>query len=256
MSNLLINEPPLQVLPTLARLVGLNESIFLQQLHWLLGKIGKERDGRKWVYRTYEEWRRDFPFWSERTIMRVVTNLEARKLLATTDKYNKVNSDRTLWYSIDYGGLDTLSGPSCQSVTLESDRLSPSIETDNLSLSNHRRNKKERDHQPSSFSEKDEKSDRKPRARNPLFDAICRVCDLDPDHLPPDTKGSAVGKVMKGLKAANWQAEDVERYHAWRTAKALGPLKSIHWLVDEMAKREWRASPAGAATSTVSDWIE
>lgn len=95
----------------------------------------------------------------------------------------------------------------------------------------------------------------KPRPRDTYFDAICRVCDLDPDHLPPDTKGSAVGKVKKNLKAANWQASDVERYHIWRESKELGPLKSIHWLVDEMAKKEWRATQAGAATSTVSDWI-
>jgi len=36
-SSLLIAVPPLIVLPTLATLVGLNEAIFLQQLHyWLL----------------------------------------------------------------------------------------------------------------------------------------------------------------------------------------------------------------------------
>jgi hypothetical protein len=34
MSKLLIDEPPLQVLPTLAVRLGLEEAIFLQQLHY------------------------------------------------------------------------------------------------------------------------------------------------------------------------------------------------------------------------------
>ena len=43
MSNLLINESPLQVLPTLATYIGLNEAIFLQQVHyWLrIDKVGR-----------------------------------------------------------------------------------------------------------------------------------------------------------------------------------------------------------------------
>jgi len=34
MSNLLIQEVPLMVLPTLATKIGLNEAMFLQQLHY------------------------------------------------------------------------------------------------------------------------------------------------------------------------------------------------------------------------------
>ena len=58
MSNLLIEEPPLQVLPSLALAVGLNEAIILQQMHYWL-KIKQQasdkyadsfRDGR-WRYR-------------------------------------------------------------------------------------------------------------------------------------------------------------------------------------------------------------
>ena len=83
--------------------------------------------------------------------------------------------------------------------------------------------------------------DAQPKDANPFFNAVCAVCNLDPYHLPPTVKGSAVGKVMKDLKTANWQAEDVIRYHAWRQANGRGPLGSIHWLVEEMAKREWHS---------------
>ncbi|MCZ2256955.1 hypothetical protein [Sporosarcina sp. G11-34] len=61
--NLLINESPLQVQPSLAMKVGLNEAILLQQLHFR-SLISKDvRDGHKWVYKTYNEWKyQEFPF--------------------------------------------------------------------------------------------------------------------------------------------------------------------------------------------------
>lgn len=260
MSNLLIDESPLVVSPTLAQLVGLNEAMFLQQLHWLLDKFGKEHDGHKWIFHTYPEWNEIFPFWDQRTIMRIVKKLKDRGLVGTTDKYNRMNSDRTLWYMINYEGLDKLSGPSCQSVMVEHDTLSLSAEYDKVSCSNSNKTTRPIESSPSVGEQKpakpkNHKEPVEPRPRNPLFDAICHVCDLDPDHLPPDTKGSAVGKVMKDLKASKWQAGDVERYHAWRQAYNKGPLGSIHWLVGEMAKRDWRGMRAGEAESTVSDWI-
>ncbi|MDN6162330.1 MAG: DNA replication protein DnaD, partial [Atopostipes sp.] len=82
--NLLINEYPLLVLPNLAKEIGLNEAIFIQQLHyWLNGKSAKVKDGKKWVYNTYEDWQEQFPFWSVPTIKRIVSKLREKKLIAT-----------------------------------------------------------------------------------------------------------------------------------------------------------------------------
>ena len=53
MMNLLINESPLQVLPSLAMQVGLNAAILLQQLHFRSLISTNVRDGHKWVYKTY-----------------------------------------------------------------------------------------------------------------------------------------------------------------------------------------------------------
>jgi len=125
-SKLLINEYPLQVLPTLAVKIGLNEALFLQQLHYWLGKSGKPRDDHEWIYKTYKEWvADDFPFWNERTIKRIVESLQARKLIMTTDKYNKSKSDRTLWYAIDYEKVAELE---------QSDKVSPQYQSDRVSL--------------------------------------------------------------------------------------------------------------------------
>ncbi len=108
-SRLLIAEPPLLVLPSLAKAVGLNEAIFLQQLHyWTQGKSGKARDGRLWVYNTYEEWAEQLPFWSIRTIRRIVGELEQRGLVVSTSNYNSQKMDRTKWYSLNYAKLELL----------------------------------------------------------------------------------------------------------------------------------------------------
>lgn len=105
MSKLLINEPPLMVLPSLAKAIGLNESIVLQQLHYWLLTSSHKHDGRKWIYNTYENWQTQFPFWSLSTIRRALSNLRSKSLILTTDKYNKRGFDNTLWFAIDYEAL-------------------------------------------------------------------------------------------------------------------------------------------------------
>lgn len=103
--NLLINEPPLQVLPTLAVAIGLNNAIVVQQVHYWLRVSKNERDGNKWVYKTIDEWHEEFPFWSKRTLERVIESLEDMKILASGN-YNKLKMDRTKWYRIDYEMLN------------------------------------------------------------------------------------------------------------------------------------------------------
>lgn len=109
MNKLLINEPPLQVLPTLAKRIGLNEALFIQQLHYWLGnpKMGREFEGRRWIRNTVAEWHKDnFPFWSERTIMRLIASLEDSGFLLARNDLNVHKYDRTKWYTINYDSLN------------------------------------------------------------------------------------------------------------------------------------------------------
>lgn len=106
-NSLLIQEPPLQVLPTLARIIGLNEAIVLQQAHYWLSRSRHMVDGRRWFYRTYEDWQTELPWWSTRTIKRVIASLEQRKLLISSN-YNTMQIDRTKWYTIDYMAVEKL----------------------------------------------------------------------------------------------------------------------------------------------------
>lgn len=108
MSNLLINEPPLQVLPSLAKAIGLNEAIMLQQVHYWLHHAKVKHEGRMWIYKTLDQWHeQDFSFWSLDTIKRTISSLRKMKLLLveklSSNSFNRVNH-----YTIDYQALSKL----------------------------------------------------------------------------------------------------------------------------------------------------
>ncbi|MGR5900833.1 conserved phage C-terminal domain-containing protein [Bacillus cereus] len=107
MSKLIINEEPLLVLPSLAKSIGLNEAVFLQQIHYWLNRSNHFYDERRWIYNSAVEWSKQFPFWSEKTIRRILKNLEETKILLTGN-YNKMKFDKTKWYTIDYDKLRSL----------------------------------------------------------------------------------------------------------------------------------------------------
>ena len=112
-SKLLINEPPLQLLPSLAKLIGVNDAIYVQQLHYWLGMphLGKEIDGVRWIRNSRKQWVNDnFPFWSESTISRIQQRLEGKGITPTRCDLNKHSYDRTTWTTIDYAVLSEIGG--------------------------------------------------------------------------------------------------------------------------------------------------
>ncbi|MEX2953501.1 replication protein RepO [Serratia fonticola] len=104
MSRLLINENPLQVLPTLACAIGLNEAIVLQQIHYWMNISQNVHDGRRWVYNSVPSWQAQFPFWSGSTVKRALANLEKLQMVHTAN-YNSDSWDKTKWYSVNYETL-------------------------------------------------------------------------------------------------------------------------------------------------------
>lgn len=107
LKNLLIDEYPLLVPPTLASQIGLNEAIALQQIHFWVSKSKNFKDGKYWVYNTYDGWQKQFPFWSVSTIRRVFKSLEEKKLIETAN-YNEMKYDQTKWYTINYDKLNKI----------------------------------------------------------------------------------------------------------------------------------------------------
>ena len=75
-SSILFKEEPLVINRGLAKLIGLNEAIVLQQVHYWLDINRKTKnnfhDGRTWTYNTYETWQEEnFDIWSLRTVKRI-----------------------------------------------------------------------------------------------------------------------------------------------------------------------------------------
>jgi uncharacterized phage protein (TIGR02220 family) len=144
--HLLIKESPLQVIPSLAVQVGLNEAILLQQLHFRSLISTHVRDGHKWVYKTYDEWKNEeFPFWSVDTIKRAIRRLENSGYIISTASYNRTKMDKTKWYRIDYKMLQSQSGQDATSTTASSAREevqnAPSLEG-NMPLAITKKNKR------------------------------------------------------------------------------------------------------------------
>ncbi len=106
MSKLLIDDYPIQVLPKLAKEIGLNEAIVLQQIHYWLNKRTHLKDGKYWTYGSIVTWQRDqFFFWSVVTVKRIFASLEKQNLLIVGN-YNKAGFDKTKWYSVNYEELE------------------------------------------------------------------------------------------------------------------------------------------------------
>ena len=114
MSKLLLDEHPLLVLPSLAKKIGLNEAIILQQINYWLIDSKKEIDGRKWTYNSIKAWNEQFPWLNEKTIRRCLKRLTSMGILILGN-YNSHAYDRTIWYSID---LDKLEDPCGQNVQM------------------------------------------------------------------------------------------------------------------------------------------
>ena len=134
-SHKLLDERPLFILPSLAVEVGLNEAIFIQQLHhnlcWLAEILEKEDDPKKkrdravdilwiakrkegktylydsmsrlWYRKTTSSWRKEFPWFSERTIKRIISSCKKHGVLVA----QKGGYDQTNYFSLDYDLLRT-----------------------------------------------------------------------------------------------------------------------------------------------------
>jgi len=113
-SQLLINEPPLQVLPTLAKELGLNEAIVLQQIHyWLNLQFSRCLfNDQYWVRYTSKQWERQFSFWDKKTLRRTLKNLENLEVVIVEAHGPK----KARYYTIDYGTLGQVTSSGSQSA--------------------------------------------------------------------------------------------------------------------------------------------
>ncbi|WP_099364688.1 hypothetical protein [Fredinandcohnia onubensis] len=105
--DLIINNKPLYISPTLATRIGLYESIILQQLHFWLKQTNHICEERKWVNFTYDQLVEQLPFLSKSTIRRVISSLENNGFIYARN-FNKIKMDQKKWYTINYQDLEEL----------------------------------------------------------------------------------------------------------------------------------------------------
>ena len=130
--SLLIKNRPLLFSPELARRVGLNEAIALQQVaYWVREtESGVDYDGKRWIYNTYASWSKQFPFWSEDTIKRTMQSLKNHGLILV-EQLNKAQHDRTNFYTIDEGSIHLIDeGKTAPSTRAQSPVLHTEITTE------------------------------------------------------------------------------------------------------------------------------
>ncbi len=111
--ELFIDSETLFILPKLAKEIGLNEAIVLQQVYYWLDDRRKPevRDGERWIYNTYADWQEQFPFFSTRTVQRTFLNLERKGLLKSSHFSRHPDAcavDHTKWYTIDFAAVRAL----------------------------------------------------------------------------------------------------------------------------------------------------
>lgn len=112
MSMYLFDEYPIIANKTLAKEIGLNEALVLQQINYWIEinkKTGKNfYDGKYWVYNSMKNWQEnDFDYMSIDTVKRTFAKLEKQGYLLI-GRFNKDPRDQTKWYSINEKMLEEL----------------------------------------------------------------------------------------------------------------------------------------------------
>lgn len=128
MSNLLINENPLIVLPSLARAIGLNEAMVLQQVHFWVNVSDKVYDGSKWMYRTDDEWLEEFSFWSASTLRRAVARLKKLGLVRVeklSRHFGGNSFDQKKFYTVIYSELNSIELNTSNGASGQSEQMEP-----------------------------------------------------------------------------------------------------------------------------------
>ena len=112
MSIYLFDEQPIIANKTLAREIGLNEALILQQINYWI-EINKKSgnnyyDRRYWTYNSIRAWQEnDFDYMSLDTVKRTFAKLEKAGFLLVGN-YNKDPRDKTKWYTINTEKLEEL----------------------------------------------------------------------------------------------------------------------------------------------------
>jgi hypothetical protein len=110
----LLDEEPISFYPNAAVVFGVNEAIVLQQIYFYMNINRKKksnrhlRDGKWWVYNSYQQWIDEhFPWLSLRGLQTVILGLEKCGVILSMQGVENPR-DRRKWYTIDLDTMHTI----------------------------------------------------------------------------------------------------------------------------------------------------
>lgn len=96
----------------LAEKFGVTKAIVIMKVHYAIRSVRDDemsyggdwhyRDGRWWVERTYESWKKIMPYISDTNLRRTFTALKQDGYLLCTKEYRIDKKNHTLWWSVAY----------------------------------------------------------------------------------------------------------------------------------------------------------
>jgi hypothetical protein len=96
--------------PLEAEAIGLNEAIVVSRIRFWLGRSKHVFGDKPWVYNTYPDWQKQFPFWSVFTVKSIFRHLEELGVLESTQRFNTNRWNKTKWYTLNEDVLAELMG--------------------------------------------------------------------------------------------------------------------------------------------------
>ena len=240
MSKLLINESPLQVQPSLAMAIGLNEAIFLQQLHYWLGASKYNREGRVWVYNTYAEWILQLRYTSIATLKRTIKNLREHRLILV-ERFEQNKSNQVNYYTIDYDTLVIIEENISQAIdSIHKVKMSQSISSNctngvaqNEPMDRVKMSQSLQENTQENTQESNKKKSTKPRKPKFTFEEACAV------QLP------------SGVNRDLWIAYIEMR----QASKKLPTQKAIEMILDDLNKWGHEKANQSIQNSIKSNWV-
>ncbi|WP_375491165.1 hypothetical protein [uncultured Nostoc sp.] len=127
-SRLITPESPLLVPPLLAAEIGLHEAVILQQIHYLcqISKHIKE-DGRRWFWKTLNDWGETLPFLKLSAIRRAIANLKDIFKLIEVKRHSEKTWYQANWFTINVENVEALWNRICQNQQIDAEDLNISM---------------------------------------------------------------------------------------------------------------------------------
>jgi hypothetical protein len=229
--TLLHDEPSIVLQPEMVRRLGnLTDAAVLQQLNYWMPRAKVEHEGRRWVYKTYDNWGKEIGI-SGQQVRRAIERLEALGVVVSCTPRG-----RTKHYAINYEHdmLDGASSP--DSYQADSPDDASDSPDDQASSPTYKDLHETRQEITIAAAPKE-----KPAKRDELFEAVATACNIDWTNVTKSGRGqlNAATKELKDIDATPQQVEGkAAAYRKQYPAMPLTPSALVkHWgSLDDLSK--------------------